>query len=56
MALEPVQGNQASSRVDLVYTVIFHIAAVTSRSLETFDSNLGASLEFHQASQGSLQV
>ena len=32
-ALEPAQGNQASSRVDLVYTELFRIAAVTSDSL-----------------------
>ena len=33
MALEPMQGNQASSRVDLWYTELFHVAAVTSGSL-----------------------
>ena len=33
MALEPMQGNQASSRVDLQYTDLFLIAAVTSGSL-----------------------
>ena len=30
MALEPMQGNQASSGVDLEYTVLFGAAAVTS--------------------------
>ena len=30
IALEPMQGNGASSRVDLWYTELFHIAAVTS--------------------------
>ena len=32
MALEPMQGNRASSRVDLGYTELFHIAVVTSVS------------------------
>ena len=31
-ALEPMQGNRAKSRVDLGYTVLFHIPAVTSVS------------------------
>ena len=30
MALDPMQGNQASSRVDLAYTEQFRIPAVTS--------------------------
>ena len=33
MALEQMQGNQASSRVDLEYTELYHVAAVTSGSL-----------------------
>ena len=33
MPLEAMQGNQGSSRVDLVYTVLFRVAAVTSGSL-----------------------
>ena len=33
MDLEPMQGNWASSQVDLDYTELFHVAAVTSRSL-----------------------
>ena len=32
IALEPMQGNQASSRVDLGYTELFHIPVVTSVS------------------------
>ena len=32
MALEPMQGNRASSRVDLGYTEIFHVPLVTSGS------------------------
>ena len=30
IALEPMQGNQAYSRVDLAYPELFHIPAVTS--------------------------
>ena len=30
MALEPMQGNQASSLVDLGYTNLLHIPAVTT--------------------------
>ena len=33
MALEPMQGNRASSRVDLCYMELFLGAAVTSGSL-----------------------
>ena len=33
MALEPMQGSRASSRVDLCYTELFRIAAVNSGSL-----------------------
>ena len=32
IALAPMQGNRASSRVDLGYTELFHIPAVTSVS------------------------
>ena len=32
IALEPMQGNHASSDVDFGYTELFHIAAVTSGS------------------------
>ena len=56
MALEPMQGNKASSQVDLGYTELFHVAAVTSGSHYTCDSVLGESLKFHQASEGSLPV
>ena len=52
MALEPMQWNRASSRVDLGYTELFRVAVVTSGSLWTCDSVLGDSLEFHQGSQG----
>ena len=33
MPLEPMHGNQASSRVDLGYSELFRVAAVTSWSL-----------------------
>ena len=33
MALEPMQLNRASSRVDLGYTELFRVAVVTSGSL-----------------------
>ena len=32
IALEPMQGNRASSRVDLGYTELFRVPAVTSLS------------------------
>ena len=32
VALEPMQGNRVLSRVDLGYTELFHIPAVTSAS------------------------
>ena len=56
MALEPMQGNRASSRVDLGYPELFRIPVVTSVSFSTCDSVLGASPEFHQANQCSLPV
>ena len=54
MALEPMQWIWASYQVDLVYTDLFHVPLVTSVSLQTCDSVLGDSLEFHHANQGSL--
>ena len=56
MAVYPMKGNPASSLVDLGYTVEFRIPAVISVSFYTCDSDLGDSLEFHQANQGSLRV
>ena len=56
MALEPMQGNQTSSRADLGYTVVFRIPAVTSVSFYTCDSVPGDPLEAHQANQGFLYV
>ena len=56
MALEPMQGNQASFRVDLCCTELFHIPPLTSVSFYTCEGVLGASLESGQANQGSLHV
>ena len=56
MALEPMHGNLASSRVDLGYSELFRISEVTSVSFSPCDSVLGDALEFHQANQGSLLV
>ena len=56
MAPEPMQGNQASSRVDLGYRKPFCVAAVTSGSLQTCDSFLLDSLELQQGSQDSFHV
>ena len=41
-----MQGNRASSPVDLRYTELFHIPAVTSVSFWTSEGDLGDSLEF----------
>ena len=48
MALEPMQGNPASSWVDLLYMQLFCFAGVTPGSLYTCYSILGDCLEFHQ--------
>ena len=44
IALKPVQGNWLSFQVDLEYTVLFHIPAVTSVSFWTCEALLGDSL------------
>ena len=44
IALEPMKGNQASSRVDLGYSELFNIPEVTSVSVETCEGVLGDSL------------
>ena len=56
MAMEPIQGKWASSRVDLGYSELFCIPEVTSLFFSSCDSVLGDSLEFNQANQGSLCV
>ena len=48
MTMVPMQGIRASSRVDLGYTELFLVVAVTSGSLQTCDSVLEDYLEFHQ--------
>ena len=55
-ALEPMQGNQASSHVDVGYTERFCIHVLTSVSFYTWDSVPMDSLESHQANQGFLHV
>ena len=55
IALDPIQGSRASSRVDLGYTEHSH-SLVTSESFKTFVGVLGDSLEFHQANQGCFRV
>ena len=49
IAMEPMKGKWASSRVDLWYTKPFCIPAVTAVFLSSWDSFLGESLVFHQA-------
>ena len=49
IAMEPMKGNRASSRVDLGYIELVRLPAVTSVYLYTCDSVLGDSLEFYQA-------
>ena len=56
MAMEPMQGKWASSRVDLWYTQIFCFPEATSVLFSSCDSVLGDSLEFQQANRGSLHV
>ena len=48
MAMEPMKGKWASSRVDLGYTELFCIPEVTSVFHSSCDSVLGDSLEFLQ--------
>ena len=56
IALDPIEGSRAASRVDLGYTEKFHIPLVTSVSFVTSEGLLGDSLEFQQANQGALHV
>ena len=49
MALEQMQGNQASYRVDLGYSEPFFFPDVTAVFLSSCDSGLGDSLVLHQA-------
>ena len=56
MAMEPMQGKLASSRVYLGYSELFCIPEVTSVLFSSCNSVLGDSLEFHQANRGSFHV
>ena len=56
MSLEAMKEKPPSSRVELGYTELFCVAALTPVSLSTCDSFLGDSPEFHQGSQGSFHV
>ena len=56
IAMEPMKGKWASSRVDLGYTEIFCIPEVTSVFFSSCDSVLRDSLVFRQANRGSLCV
>ena len=49
LAMEPMKGKWASSRVDLGYTKLFCIPEVTAVFLSSCDSGLVDSLLFHQA-------
>ena len=56
MAMEPMQGKWASSRVDLWYSKLFCIPEVTSEYFSFCNCVVGDSLEFPQANRGSLHV
>ena len=56
MAMEPMQGKWASSRVDLWYIELFCVPEATSVLFSSSDSVLGDSLEFREANRGSLNV
>ena len=49
IAMEPMNGKWASSRVDLGYTELFCIPEVTAVFLPSRDSGLAEFLVFHQA-------
>ena len=56
IAMEPMKGERASSRVDFGYTELFCIPDVTSAFFSSCDSVLGDSLVFSQENRGSLRV
>ena len=56
IAMEPMMGKWASSRVDMGYTELFCIPEVTSVFNSSCDCVLGDSLVFHQEKQGILCV
>ena len=56
IAMEPMKGKWASSRIDLGYTELFCIPEVTSVFISSCDSALGDSLVFHEENRESLCV
>ena len=56
IAIEPMNGKWASSRVDLGYTELFCIPEVTSVFISSCDSVPGHSLVLHQENRGSFHV
>ena len=56
IAMEPMKGKWASSRVDLGYTELLCIPEVISVFISSCDSLLGDSVVFHQENRGSLRV
>ena len=56
IAMKPMKGKWASSRVNLAYTELFCIPEVTSVFISSCDSLLGDSVVFHQENRGSLRV
>ena len=56
IAMEPMKGKWASSRVYFWYTELFCIPEVTSVFISSCDSVLGDSLVFYQENRGSLRV
>ena len=56
IAVHPMQGNWSSFKVDVGYTELLHIPAVTSVSFYTCEGFLGDCLLFRQTNQGSLPV
>ena len=56
IAMEPMKGKWASSRVDLGYTELFSIPDVTSVFISSCESVLGDSLVLDKENRGSLHV
>ena len=56
MVMETIQGKLASSQFDLGHTDLFCVPEVTSVFISSGYSDVGDSLEFNQANQGSLCV
>ena len=56
IAMEPMKGKWASTRVDLGYTELFCIPEVTSVFISSCESVIGDFLVFHQDNRVSLCV